>query len=198
MKSGTSKNQLNIPIATNFEIESLGSKNHSENFSKKLQNGSFNSYKIARVTDKTDADKNTLSPTSTSNQASQFKVKRNSITPLQRLAMMNTIKANEKPVKKPVEPPKPVPPQISEEKKKELQKQLAALIMNFRKNKKAENKDIDQSQKSAALLRFEEAMNEEHQEAAWRSQLREAGAWSSQCCSRSREAVNDHDGLQNL
>ena len=75
MKSGTSKNQLNIPIATNFEIESLGSKNHSENFSKKLQNGSFNSYKIARVTDKTDADKNTLSPTSTSNQASQFKVK---------------------------------------------------------------------------------------------------------------------------
>lgn len=158
MKSGTSKNQLNIPIATNFEIESLGSKNHSENFSKKHQNGSFNSYKIARVTDKTDADKNTLSPTSTSNQASQFKVKRNSITPLQRLAMMNTIKANEKPVKKPVEPPKPVPPQISEEKKKELQKQLAALIMNFRKNKKAENKDIDQSQKSAALLRFEEAM----------------------------------------
>jgi hypothetical protein len=72
--------------------------------------------------------------------------------------MMNTIKANEKPVKKPEEPPKPVPPQISEEKKKELQKQLAALIMNFRKNKKLENKSIDQTQKSAALLRFEEAM----------------------------------------
>jgi|LauGreDrversion4_2_1035121.scaffolds.fasta_scaffold1541837_1 hypothetical protein len=35
---------------------------------------------------------------------------------------MNTIKANEKPVKKPEEPPKPIPPQISEEKKKELQK----------------------------------------------------------------------------
>ena len=33
---------------------------------------------------------------------------------------MNTIKANENPVKKPQEPPKPVPPQISEEKKKEL------------------------------------------------------------------------------
>ena len=72
--------------------------------------------------------------------------------------MMNTIKANEKPAKKPEIPPKPVPPQISEEKRKELQKQLAALIMNFRKNKKPADKNINQPHKSAALFRFEEAM----------------------------------------
>lgn len=94
---------------------------------------------MARVTE---TDKNTMSPTSISNQGSQFKVKRNSITPLQRLAMMNTIKANEIPFKKPEEPPKPIPvPQISEEKRIELQKQLASLIMNFRKNKKPENEN---------------------------------------------------------